>query len=50
MGLAWRHQLAVSAGLAFALTTDIQLDAGAKIGLTAAAEDLVLFTGISLRF
>ena len=37
------------AGLTYGLTSDIQLDAGARAGLTEAAEDLGLFAGISLR-
>ncbi len=39
-----------SSGLAYAVTSDIQLDVGGVVGLTPAAEDLVLFAGISLRY
>lgn len=39
-----------STGLTYALTGNIQLDAGTRIGLTAAADDLAVFAGISLRF
>lgn len=38
------------AGLTYGLTPDIQLDAGIRVGLTKAAEDLGVFAGISLRF
>jgi|CXWL01.1.fsa_nt_gi hypothetical protein len=38
------------AGLTYALTPDLQLDAGLRVGLTKAADDIGLFTGISMRF
>lgn len=37
-------------GLTYALTDDVQLDAGVNIGLTSAAEDLNPFLGVSMRF
>ncbi len=37
-------------GLTYALTDDIQIDAGLNFGLTEAAEDLHPFLGLSLRF
>lgn len=37
-------------GLTYALTEDIQLDAGVNVGLTRAAEDLNPFLGLSIRF
>lgn len=40
----------VDAGLTYALTDDIQLDAGVNFGVTRAADDINLFFGISLRF
>ena len=39
-----------NAGLTYALTPDVQLDAGARIGLTAAADDLGIFLGLSWRY
>jgi len=38
------------AGLTLAVTEDLQLDAGVRMGLTEAAEDLGVFAGISRRF
>lgn len=38
------------AGVTYGLTEDIQLDAGIRVGLTEAAEDFGIFTGVSLRF
>lgn len=38
------------AGATYALTGDIQLDCGVRIGLTEAADDIGLFTGVSLRW
>lgn len=38
------------AGMTYALTSDIQLDAGVRVGLTRAAEDVGVFMGVSLRF
>jgi hypothetical protein len=37
-------------GLTFKLTPDIQLDCGVRVGLTKAADDLGMFTGISWRY
>jgi hypothetical protein len=37
-------------GFTYALTRDIQLDAGMNIGLTSAADDFNPFVGLSLRF
>jgi hypothetical protein len=37
-------------GLTYAVTRDIQLDAGCNIGLTEAADDLNPFIGISMRY
>jgi len=37
-------------GLTYALSEDIQLDAGVNFGLTRAAEDLNPFLGLSIRF
>jgi hypothetical protein len=37
-------------GLTYALSEDLQLDGGANLGISAAAEDLQLFVGISRRF
>ncbi|MBI2756729.1 MAG: transporter [Chloroflexi bacterium] len=38
------------AGLTYALTRDVQLDAGVRVGLTRAADDVGLFLGASVRF
>jgi hypothetical protein len=40
----------VDVGLTYALTDDIQLDAGANIGVTRSADDINPFFGISWRF
>lgn len=45
-----RYRGYFDAGLTLALSRDLQLDAGVRVGLTAAADDLGLFTGISVRF
>lgn len=37
-------------GLTYAVTRDIQLDAGMNIGLTSAADDLNPFIGLSMRY
>ena len=37
-------------GLTFRITPNVQLDAGANLGLTRSADDLVVFTGISIRY
>jgi hypothetical protein len=44
------YAVSFSAGLAYTLTPDIQLDAGGVVGVTDAADDLRLFAGVSLRF
>jgi hypothetical protein len=38
------------AGLTYGLTQDVQLDVGIRVGLTDAAEDLGVFTGIAWRY
>jgi len=38
------------AGLTYAISDDIQIDAGANLGLTQAADDIALFVGLSRRF
>ena len=40
----------VDLGLEYKVTEDIQLDAGANIGVTPAADDLNLYSGITVRF
>jgi hypothetical protein len=40
----------VDLGLTYAVTTDIQLDAGVNIGVTRAADDINPFVGVSWRF
>jgi hypothetical protein len=37
-------------GLTYGLSKHVQLDAGANIGLSAAADQLNLFSGITARF
>jgi hypothetical protein len=37
-------------GLTYELTPDLVLDGGVRIGLTSAADDVEIFTGVSLRF
>jgi hypothetical protein len=37
-------------GLTYALTPDVQFDAGARVGLTEAADDFGVFAGVSLRY
>ena len=37
-------------GFTYAVTRDIQLDAGVNIGLTDAADDVNPFIGLSLRY
>ena len=39
----------LDAGLTFRVTPNVQLDAGANIGLTRSVDDLVVFVGISVR-
>lgn len=38
------------AGLTYALSADIQLDGGVRVGLTDISDDIGLFTGVSFRF
>lgn len=38
------------AGITFAVTDDLQLDAGVNLGVTEAADDVNLFVGVSRRF
>jgi hypothetical protein len=40
----------VDLGLTYALSRDVQLDAGVNLGVTKAADDLNFFMGLSLRF
>ena len=40
----------LSAGVTYGVSDDVQLDAGLRVGLNDAAEDLVLFTGFTARF
>ncbi|HSJ01962.1 MAG TPA: hypothetical protein VK956_05880, partial [Verrucomicrobium sp.] len=40
----------VDVGFTFALTENIQLDAGVNVGVTDAADDLNPFLGFSVRF
>jgi hypothetical protein len=42
--------ITLDAGLAYALTEDIQLDCGCNFGVTEAADDFNPFVGISMRF
>ncbi len=44
------YEASASFGLTYLITSDVQLDGGALIGLTRAADDLVVFTGITIRF
>lgn len=44
------YQASFSTGLTLGLSDDVQLDAGAVFGLTDSADDLTLFSGISVRF
>jgi hypothetical protein len=37
-------------GLTYALSENIQLDTGVRVGLTKAAEDIGVFMGVSLRY
>ena len=47
-GSSWTGTLDV--GLTFALTKNVQLDAGIALGLTRTADDFAPFVGLSLRF
>lgn len=44
------RQASVDGALAFALTDDVQLDAGANLGLTRDTPDVELYAGASVRF
>lgn len=44
------YRASFDAGLTYALTPDIQLDGGIRIGLTQATEDVGVFAGISMRY
>jgi hypothetical protein len=44
------YQALASTGVVYKITRDLQVDAGVQIGLTRAAEDLVVFSGFSVRF
>jgi hypothetical protein len=54
VGTAWSdgrdYEASFSGGVTYALSDDLQLDAGVLIGLTRAAEDFAVFTGLSVRF
>lgn len=43
------YRAVLGAGLTYALNDDTQLDLGVNIGLNRAAEDVVIFTGLSFR-
>lgn len=43
-------EMTLDAGVAWLLDANTQWDAGANVGLTPAADDLVVFTGLSRRF
>ena len=40
----------LDSGITYAVTDDLQLDAGANVGVTKAADDLNVFAGLSRRF
>lgn len=44
------EQASADAAVAYALSKDLQLDAGANLGLTAATPDLEIYAGLSFRF
>lgn len=44
------YQATLDAGATLALTPDVQLDGGVRIGLTESAPDYAVFAGLSLRF
>jgi len=44
------RQASADAALAYALSNEVQLDAGANLGLTSATPDVELYAGISARF
>lgn len=43
------YQASVGVGLTYLLTDDVQLDVGSEVGLTAAADDLRVFAGMTFR-
>jgi hypothetical protein len=45
-----RYRGYADAGVTYGLTPDVQLDAGLRIGVTKAADDLGLFLGVSYRY
>ena len=44
------YEAFASFGLTYELTENVVLDGGALIGLTRAATDVAVFTGITIRF
>lgn len=46
----FQYQAYGDAGFTFAFSGNVQLDCGVRIGLTRAAEDIGIFTGISFRY
>ncbi len=44
------HEASVDGSLAYLLTNDVQLDAGANFGLNKATPDVELYGGVSVRF
>ncbi len=44
------YEASFSTGLTYAVNPDMVLDVGALFGLTRSADDLALFTGITVRF
>lgn len=44
------YQASASGGVTFSVTDDMVLDAGAVVGLNDAAEDLTVFTGLTIRY
>jgi len=44
------YRASFDAGLTYAVTPDVQLDAGIRVGLTKATEDFGVFAGVSLRY
>lgn len=46
----FRYQASFNTGLTYAVTENMQLDTGVRIGLNDAAEDFGVFTGISVRY
>ncbi len=45
-----RYRAYFDAGLTYALTPELQLDAGLRVGLNKTSDDIGLFAGISMRF